>query len=270
MLAGMVMFSPFAAVLAQEQGRNWAEERFKMADRNRDGKVGPDEVQNFPRLAKALNEGGDTNGDGFLTFEESKAFDAGQHQGQQSQPSSPASGAKSSTESEWRVTGFVRQGQHQEASLERTGLMPRFVREGDRLPGGVLVVGVSYDERSVTLIQGTETLVVRAENYMAPPPPPPKAIGMQQQQWNKGGQQGRWPNPPSKPTAMRDGSGRWHVVMPDGRTTDMQADAQSHGGVRKAIEHVQGRIATVNNPERVEYYKQELEALRRMEAAGMR
>lgn len=266
-LAGGILLLRLAAAIAQDQDRNWMEDRFKSADQDRDGKLSRQEAESFPLLKWALKEGGDANGDGFLTLDEVKAFQAAQKEKHLSQAASPSGTSTTNTaaESEWRVTGFVRQGPHQEASLERTGLMPRFVREGDQLPGGVIVMGVSYDERSVTLSDGKGTVTVRAENYMAPPP---KGAGGQQS--NKGGPKGRWPNPPSKPAAMRDSSGRWHVVMPDGRSTDMHADAQSHGGVRKAIEHVESRLRTVNNPERAEYYKQELEALRRMEAAGIR
>ena len=62
---------------------------------------------------------------------------------------------------EWRVTAFVRQGKHEEASLERTGVMARFVREGDHLPGGIVVLDVKYDERQVILGKGKETAVIQ-------------------------------------------------------------------------------------------------------------
>ncbi len=171
---------------------------------------------------------------------------------------------------EWRVTGMIRQGSHAEASLERTGVMARFVREGDQLPGGVTVKQVDYNNRSVTLAKGNETAVIQPENIMAAPPPPPKPVGMSQQSTNKGGKSGLWPNPPQKPTAMRDGNGRWHIVMPNGHAEDMHAYAEKYGGVKGAADYIKGHLQTPHRPDREEYHQQQMEALKQMHAAGIR
>ena len=71
---------------------------------------------------------------------------------------------------EWRVTAFIRQGKQEEASLERTGIMARFVKEGDHLPGGIVVLDVKYDERQVVLGKGKETAIIQQETTMAAPP----------------------------------------------------------------------------------------------------
>jgi len=71
---------------------------------------------------------------------------------------------------EWRVTGIIRQGQRVEVNMERSGLRPRFVREGDRLPGDVYVLWVNYTERSVTITNGKELVVRYAANGMVSPP----------------------------------------------------------------------------------------------------
>ncbi|MCX6897408.1 MAG: hypothetical protein NT105_01790 [Verrucomicrobia bacterium] len=171
---------------------------------------------------------------------------------------------------EWRVTGMIRRGSHAEASLERTGVRARFVREGDQLSGGVTVMQVDYNNRSVTLAKGNETAVIQPENIMAAPPPPPKAIGMSQQPKNKDGKTGLWPNPPQKPTAMRDGNGRWHIVLPNGHSEDMHAYAEKYGGVKGATDYLKDHLQTPHRPEREEYHKQQLEALKQMQAAGIR
>jgi hypothetical protein len=173
---------------------------------------------------------------------------------------------------EWRVTGFIRQGRYEEASIERTGLMPRFVREGDRLPGGVIVTGVDYDERSVGLSNGKENAVIRAENYMAPPPPPPKGSSQKQKP-------GYWPSAPGtaganvtvqQATAVRGQDGKWAIQFPNGRNYDMQGYAQRHGGVKGAMEHVKELMANEKDPERLNYRKEQMKALKGMQAAGMR
>lgn len=175
---------------------------------------------------------------------------------------------------EWRVTGFIRQGQYEEASIERTGLMPRFVREGDRLPGGVMVTGVDYDDRSVQLSNGTEQAVIRAENYMAPPPSPPKGSSQKTKP-------GYWPQGTSpgaaganvtvqQATAVRGQDGQWAIQFPNGRSYDMQGYAQRHGGVKGAMEHVKELMANEKDPERLNYRKEQIKALKAMQAAGVR
>jgi len=179
-------------------------------------------------------------------------------------PSVPAFAA------DWRVTGVIRQGGRAEASMERAGVRARFVREGDRLPGDIMVVQVDYANRSVTLSKGNETAVLQPENMMAPPPPPPKPVGMPQSM-NRGSKPGPWPNPPSKPTAMRDGNGRWHIVFPNGHSMDMHAFAERHGGVKGAMDYVKNHLQqSSHTSEREEYHKQELEALKQMQAAGLK
>jgi hypothetical protein len=178
---------------------------------------------------------------------------------------------------EWRVTGFIRQGQYQEASIERTGLMPRYVREGDRLPGNVIVTEVDYDQRSVRLSDGKETAVIRAENYMAPPPAPPKGTALFNQQ-KMGGPPGSKTAPGvagsnvtvQQATAVRGPDGKWNIQFPNGRSYDMQGYIGRHGGVKGSIQHVQELMANETDPERLGYRKEQLKALKAMQAAGMR
>ena len=171
---------------------------------------------------------------------------------------------------EWRVTGMIRQGHHAEASLEKTGVRARFVRDGDLLPGGITVKHVDYDNRSVTLARGNETAVIQPENIMSAPPPPPKPAGMAQQPAGKGAKPGLWPNPPPKPTAMLDGNGRWHIVMPTGQAEDMHAYAENHGGVKGAMTFLKDHMKTPHKPDREDYHKEQMEALKQMHAAGVR
>ena len=171
---------------------------------------------------------------------------------------------------EWRVTGMIRQGHHAEASLERVGVRARFVREGDQLPGGVTVKQVDYANRSVTLAKGNETAIIQPENIMAAPTPPPKTAGLSSQPGGKGGKTGLWPNPPLKPTAMRDGNGRWHIVLPNGQSDDMHAYAEKYGGVKGATDYLKDHLKTPHKPDREDYHKQQLEALKQMHAAGIR
>lgn len=180
---------------------------------------------------------------------------------------------------EWRVTGFIRQGQHQEASIERTGLIPRFVREGDRLPGNIMVTGVDYDERSVRLSNGKETAIIRAENYMAPPPQPPKGAGKAPPRLGfvpGGPTPGPGGGAPGgnitvqQATAVRGQDGKWNIQFPNGRSYDMQGYAERHGGVKGAIQHVQELMANETDPERLSYRKEQLKALKAMQASGMR
>jgi hypothetical protein len=171
---------------------------------------------------------------------------------------------------EWRVTGFIRQGQHEEASIERTGLMSRFVREGDRLPGNVIVVDVDYDQRSVMLSDGRETATIRAENYMAPPPQPPKGTGQFPQ---------KAAMPPGsaaanvnvqQATAVRDDQGKWSIQFPNGRSYDMQEYVGRHGGVKGSIDQIKELMANETDPERLNYRKEQLKALQAMQASGIR
>lgn len=171
---------------------------------------------------------------------------------------------------EWRVTGMVRQGGRAEASMEKAGVRPRFVREGDPLPGGVTVIQVDYDNRTVTLSKGNETAVLQPESIMTAPTPPAKPIGMSQQAANKDGKAGLWPNPLQKPTAMRDGNGRWHIVLPNGHAEDMHAFAEKYGGVKGATDYLKDHLQTPHRPEREEYHQQQLEALKKMKATGIR
>ncbi|MBI5396345.1 MAG: hypothetical protein HZA91_13700 [Verrucomicrobia bacterium] len=179
---------------------------------------------------------------------------------------------------EWRVTGFVRQGQHQEASIERTGLMARFVREGDRLPGNVIVMEVDYDQRSVRLSDGKETAVIRADNYMAPPPQPAK--GSKQKPGMPGGPAGSWQGQApgaaganvtvQQATAIRGADGKWNIHFPNGRSYDMQGYTERHGGVKGAIQHVKELMANETDAERLGYRKEQLKALKSMQDAGMK
>ncbi|MCX7824810.1 MAG: hypothetical protein N2689_04570 [Verrucomicrobiae bacterium] len=176
---------------------------------------------------------------------------------------------------EWRVTGFVRQGQHKQASMERSGLRPRFVKEGDRLPGDIVVLDVRYEDRSVVIGKGKETAVIRQESVMlASPAPSATAV-----------KQGVTPGAPrqpasveqtsklpavDKPTAMRTDSGQWVIAFPNGRTLDMQSYVERHGGVQAAMSHVRELMRDEKDPERLEYRRQQLTALKRMEEAGVR
>lgn len=179
---------------------------------------------------------------------------------------------------EWRVTGFIRQGQHEEASIERAGLMPRFVREGDRLPGGVMVTDVDYDERSVRLSNGKEQAIIRAENYMVPPPPPPKGASPAQRPGGAAGGMAPGSSPGAaganvtvqQATAMRGQDGKWSIQFANGRSYDMQGYAQRHGGVKGAMEHVKELMANETDPERLHYRKEQIKALMAMQAAGVR
>ncbi len=183
----------------------------------------------------------------------------------------PSAGNAPSFAAEWRVTGIIRQGNHAEASMEKAGMRARFVREGDQLPGDVTVVLVDYQNRRVTLAKGVETAILQPASTMAPPPPPPKGYGIPQLlSANQGGQTGPWPNPPPKPTAMRDRTGRWHIVLPNGHSEDMHAYAQKYGGVRGATEYLINHLKSPHSPEREDYHKQQLEALQQMQAAGIR
>ena len=163
---------------------------------------------------------------------------------------------------EWRVTAFVRQGKHEEAGMERTGMMPRFVREGDHLPGGIVVLDVKYDERQVVLGKGKETAVIQQETTMTPPPVSKTTASAA---------------PPSdtskkskvdKATAMRDENGRWVVAFSNGKTLDMQSYVDRHGGVAGAIQHVKELADRETDPERLEYRKQQIFALQQMAAGG--
>jgi len=149
----------------------------------------------------------------------------------------------------------------------------RFVKEGDTLPGEITVLQVNYTERYVTVGKGGETAVIHAKNAMLPAIPPPKVAGMSQQQQRGGfGNQGQgsWPNPPQRTTAMRDGNGRWHVVFPNGNAVDMQSVVERRGSVQAAIEHAQGHLERESSPERTEYFREEIRALRAMREAGQK
>ena len=161
---------------------------------------------------------------------------------------------------EWRVTAFIRQGRAEEASLEKAGVMARFVREGDHLPGGVVVLGVKYDERQVVLGKGKETAVIQQDASMvpAPKPQPPAAAPAVEPKKSK----------LDKATAMQDENGRWVVAFPNGKTLDMQSYVDRHGGTAQAIQHVQDLISRETDPERLAYRKQQLTALQQMAATG--
>lgn len=57
------------------KGEIKAQREFKMLDFNGDGKLSRSEVKLFPRLAAAFDEA-DTDGDGFVSYEEVRAFAA--------------------------------------------------------------------------------------------------------------------------------------------------------------------------------------------------
>ncbi len=162
---------------------------------------------------------------------------------------------------EWRVTGFIRQGKIEEASLERPGMMARFVKEGDHLPGDIVVLDVKYDSRSVVLAKGKETAILQQETTMTPPPVTASSAA-------------KAPPPPvvkkptvDKATAMQDESGKWVVAFPNGKSLDMQAYVDRHGGVPEAIQHVQELISREQDPERLAYRQQQLIALQQMAAS---
>lgn len=177
---------------------------------------------------------------------------------------------------EWRVTGIIRQGGGAQASLEHPNVRSRFVKEGDHLPGDITVVEVNYAERSVTLTNGKETAILRAGHAMAAPPPPPKSITMMQQEQmqaamkKNGGDKNPGPKPNflRKATVIRDAEGRWQITYGDGRTMDMQSYAQRFGGIEGAMAHVQERLKGETDPERIEYRKQQMKALKAMRKAG--
>ena len=62
-----------AAQAPLTQGEIKAQREFKLLDFNRDGKLSRSEVALFPRLAAAFDEA-DTDRDGFVSYEEVKAF----------------------------------------------------------------------------------------------------------------------------------------------------------------------------------------------------
>lgn len=168
---------------------------------------------------------------------------------------------------EWRVTAFIRQGKQEEASLERTGIMARFVKEGDHLPGGIIVLDVKYDERQVVLGKGKETAIIQQETTMAPPPVTQAAAAKQAA--SAAAQAGAGKKMKiEKATAMRDENGRWVVAFPNGRNLDMQSYVDRHGGAAGAIQHVQELMARETDPERLEYRKQQLQALQQMSVTG--
>lgn len=164
-----------------------------------------------------------------------------------------------------RVTGIVRQGGHAQASIERPGVLARFVREGDSLLGSVVVLEINYAQRNVTMTDGKDIVTLRVANVMAAPPRPVVVA----QQPSPNNQQGGWPNPPEKTTAMRDGNGRWHVVFPNGRAMDMQSYAERHGGIQATMDHVREHLQRDDNPDRREFHVQQLRALKSMHKAGV-
>lgn len=168
---------------------------------------------------------------------------------------------------EWRVTAFIRQGKHEEAGLERTGMMARFVREGDHLPGGIIVLDVKYDERQVVLGKGKETAILQQETTMTPATPSQAAAAKQAvappPQADAGNK-----SKIDKVKAMQDGNGRWMVAFPNGRTLDMQTYVDRHGGVAGAIQHVKDLMERETDPERLEYRRQQLIALQGMPPTG--
>ena len=169
---------------------------------------------------------------------------------------------------DWRVTAFIRQGKHEEASLERPGVMARFVREGDHLPGGITVLDVKYDERQVVLGKGKETAVIQQETTMAPAPAAQATAMKQAASTPAAGKQPDAGKKIEKPTAMRDENGRWVVAFPNGKNLDMQSYVDRHGGVAEAIQHVKELMERENDPERLEYRKQQLSALKQMSSTG--
>lgn len=168
-----------------------------------------------------------------------------------------------------RVTGIMRQGGHAQASIERPGVLARFVREGDSLLGSVVVLEINYTQRNVTITDGKDIVTLRVANVMAAPPRPVVEVQQQQQGASKGNNQGAWPNPPAKTTAMRDGDGRWHVVFPNGRAMDMQSYAERHGGIQATMDHVREHLKRDDNPDRREFHAQQLRALKSMNKAAM-
>jgi hypothetical protein len=69
---------------------------------------------------------------------------------------------------------------------------------------------------------------------------------------------------------MQDANGRWHVVFPNGHAMDMQSYVERHGGIKGTMEHIKERLKdSGDNPERQEYRKQQLRALKAMQKAGM-
>ena len=170
---------------------------------------------------------------------------------------------------EWRVTGIIRQGEHAQASMERTGVRSRFVKDGDHLPGDITVVGVNYEERSVTITNGKETAVLHAGHAMAPALPPPKSITMVQQEQLQAANKSQAPqsNASKKATMTRDANGNWIMQYGDGRSMDMQTYAQRYGGLDGAMTHVQERMQSETDPERLAMRKQQLKALKAMRKA---
>ncbi|MCX6908718.1 MAG: hypothetical protein NTY01_11830 [Verrucomicrobia bacterium] len=169
---------------------------------------------------------------------------------------------------ELRVTGIMRQGGHAQASIERPGVMVKFVREGDSLPGHIIVLEINYAHRNVTMTDGKDIVTLRVANVMTAPPQP-VVVAQQQQGADKNNHQGTWPNPPEKTTAMRDGEGRWHVVFPNGRAMNMESYAERHGGIQATIDHVKEHMKNDDNPDRREFHVQQLRALKSMNKAGV-
>jgi len=169
---------------------------------------------------------------------------------------------------ELRVTGIMRQGGHAQASIERPGVMAKFVREGDSLPGHIIVLEINYAHRNVTMTDGKDIVTLRVANVMTAPPQP-VVVAQQQQGADKNNNQGTWPNPPEKTTAMRDGEGRWHVVFPNGRAMNMESYAERHGGIQATIDHVKEHMKNDDNSDRREFRVQQLRALKSMSKSGM-
>ena len=168
-----------------------------------------------------------------------------------------------------RVTGIMRQGGQEQASIERPGVMLRFVKEGDALPGNIIVLEIDYGHRNVTMTDGKDIVTLRVANVMAAPPRPVVVAQQQSQQDGKGGKPSLWANPPKKTSAMRDDNGRWHVVFPNGHAMDMQSYVDRHGGLQATFEHVKDRMKNDTNPDRREYRIQQLKALKAMGKAGV-
>lgn len=163
-----------------------------------------------------------------------------------------------------RVTGIMRQGGQEQASVERPGVMLKFVKEGDTLSGHVVVLDIDYAHRNVTMTDGKDIVTIRVANVMAAPPKP--VVVAQQQQQDKEGKQKSW-GKPERTTAMRDDNGRWHVVFPNGHAMDMQSYVDRHGGLQATIEHVRERMKSDDNPDRREFRAQQLRALKSMSKA---
>ncbi len=164
-----------------------------------------------------------------------------------------------------RVTGIMRQGGQEQASIERPGVMLRFAKEGDSLPGNIIVLEIDYAHRNVTMTDGKDIVTLRVANVMSAPPRP---VVVAQQQEGKGGKQNLWANPPKKTSAMRDDNGRWHVVFPNGHAMDMQSYVDRHGGLQATVEHIRERMKSDDNPDRREYRIQQLKALKSMGKAS--